>query len=252
MYPIFHTKLLKRPRGRRRRRRPLAYNHSQTLHRSVTRDICRTALASNLITSEPCQYRRLHHLLQHPPSFTYSHILATCAYKPRKFHKFIQLHFSQRFRHHACNHLRSASVLEHNFSFQIRVLCKVITNVNMFRPLTGRIILCQFDASLIVSQNRNRFTIVDLRNSDSTNQSPQPNCFLHSQTKANMFRLVDNRATTACLFELQEIAPPCCVKHAHVSQTLLASLYVYRLDSLLVLYISTYVLHLDKQRSNKT
>jgi hypothetical protein len=44
----------------------------------------------------------------------------------------------------------------------------------------------------------------------------------------------------------------CCVKHAHVSRTLLASLYVYRLDSLLVLYISTYVLHLYKQRSNKT
>jgi hypothetical protein len=44
----------------------------------------------------------------------------------------------------------------------------------------------------------------------------------------------------------------CCVKHAHVSQTLLASLYVYRSSSLLVLYISTYVLHLYKQRSNKT
>jgi hypothetical protein len=44
----------------------------------------------------------------------------------------------------------------------------------------------------------------------------------------------------------------CCVKHAHMSQTLLASLYVYRLDSLVVLYIPTYVLHLYKQRSNKT
>jgi hypothetical protein len=44
----------------------------------------------------------------------------------------------------------------------------------------------------------------------------------------------------------------CCAKHAHVSQTLLASLYVYRLDSILVLYISSYALHLYKQRSNKT
>jgi hypothetical protein len=42
------------------------------------------------------------------------------------------------------------------------------------------------------------------------------------------------------------------VKHAQVSQTVLASLYVYRLDSLLVLRISAYDLHLYKQRSNKT
>jgi hypothetical protein len=43
----------------------------------------------------------------------------------------------------------------------------------------------------------------------------------------------------------------CYVKHAHVSQTLLASLYVDRLDSLLVFHFSTYVLHLYKERSNK-
>jgi hypothetical protein len=50
------------------------------------------------------------------------------------------------------------------------------------------------------------------------------------------------------------IAQPggCCVKHAHVSQTLLASLYVYRLDSLLVLHFPTHVLHRYMQRSKKT
>jgi hypothetical protein len=53
-------------------------------------------------------------------------------------------------------------------------------------------------------------------------------------------------------FVLKNDLEDCCVKHAHVSQTLLASLYGYRLDSLLVLYISTYVLHLYEQRSNMT
>jgi hypothetical protein len=44
----------------------------------------------------------------------------------------------------------------------------------------------------------------------------------------------------------------CCVKHAHVSQILLGSLYVDRVDSHIVLHISTYVISSSKDQIRLT
>jgi hypothetical protein len=87
---------------------------------------------------------------------------------------------------------------------------------------------------------------------EESDSSSRPATDLNSRS-----RLDPVRAQSARRWPLAQTAgwrprsASCCVKHAHVSQTFLASLYVYRLNSLLVLHISTYVLHLYKQRSNK-
>jgi hypothetical protein len=72
-------------------------------------------------------------------------------------------------------------------------------------------------------------------------------------TETHSLKLDAGGVKSTCNALVVEItAYDCCAKHAHVSQTILASLHVHRIDRFLVLHFPTYVYLYTSSRSNKT